>query len=211
MLPSFFLSFPPFFIFASFHHQRNVLWNCTVCLCNLVHHHTHCICVSLFQISLTGRIHCNRMVGVLQLTSSLTLCVSCGPNMRLLHVRTRAILTNINYMTSFLKTDTDRKYWLKTSNYNRCLGFGTHVSFVLYVCHPVWSCGRFWAAVLVHYDSFMCIKPLFYKNCSWSCLMLLWGSLKKYLKMVITGVKVRLLFNLPTIQSVNQSMSQSIS
>ncbi|XP_041855060.1 FERM domain-containing protein 3 isoform X2 [Melanotaenia boesemani] len=33
--------------------------NCTVC--NPVHHHTHYICVSLFQISLTGRIHCNRM------------------------------------------------------------------------------------------------------------------------------------------------------
>ncbi|XP_023199718.1 FERM domain-containing protein 3 isoform X1 [Xiphophorus maculatus] len=33
--------------------------NCTVC--NPVHHHTQSICVSLFQISLTGRIQCNRM------------------------------------------------------------------------------------------------------------------------------------------------------
>ncbi|XP_013876209.1 FERM domain-containing protein 3 isoform X3 [Austrofundulus limnaeus] len=32
---------------------------CTVC--NPVHHHTQPICVSLFQIFLTGRIHCNRM------------------------------------------------------------------------------------------------------------------------------------------------------
>ncbi|XP_026042343.1 FERM domain-containing protein 3 isoform X2 [Astatotilapia calliptera] len=39
--------------------EINVLSDCTVCY--PVHHHTHCICVSLFQISLTGRIHCNRM------------------------------------------------------------------------------------------------------------------------------------------------------
>lgn len=61
--------------------------NCIVCLYNPVHHHTHtyCMCVLLFQISLTGRIHCNRMVGVLRLTSSLTLCVARDPNLRLLH------------------------------------------------------------------------------------------------------------------------------
>lgn len=42
------------------------------------------VCVWLFQIPLTGRIHANRMVGVFPplVTSSLTLCVDRGPNTR---------------------------------------------------------------------------------------------------------------------------------
>lgn len=63
------------------------------------HAHTHSVCVSLFQISLTGRIHCNRMVGVLTANLPhvyLALCRHSGPKYKTSNVLCPGYLWEIN-------------------------------------------------------------------------------------------------------------------